>query len=252
MREYGNSIAGARLQAHGVSPVTLMPLRLQRYDTASSATRANMRIGALLGMLFVPVFLFGLSTAIDSTAGERERRSLEVLMAQPIRARDLVVGKWLASAALAVIGLALELVVAHLVLTKLPLEEIGMSWRLSLPMLAIVIGAGIPLCLLVSAVQVAMAMNSKTFKEAQATANLVTLVPMVPLFVIPMLDLGTQWWMYAVPVLSNQTLFQALATGQAPGALSFALACLPPLLLAAAAMALAAQRMQSEQYVLAV
>lgn len=252
LRDYSNGVAGARLQAHGVSPVTLSPLRLHRYDTASSASRANTRIGAMLGMFFFPVFLFGLSMAIDSTAGERERRSLEVLMAQPISARDLVAGKWLAASALAAIGLGLELVVAHGVLAALPLEEIGMSWRLSVPMLAVVIAAAIPLCLLVGAVQVAMAMNSKTFKEAQATAGIVTMLPMLPLVVVPMLDLGTKWWMYAVPVLANQTMFQALATGQSPGALAFALACLLPLLLAGAAIAFAARRMRSEQYVLAV
>jgi sodium transport system permease protein len=252
LRDYGNGVASARLQAHGVSPVTLSPLRLNRYDTANSATRSNGRVGALLGMLFIPVFLFGLSTAIDSTAGERERRSLEVLMAQPIAARDLIIGKWLAAAALAAIGLALELVVAHTVLTMLPLEEIGMSWRLTVPMLGLVIATAMPLCLFVAAVQVAMAMNSKTFKEAQATAGIVTMVPMLPLVVVPMLDLGAQPWMYAVPVLSNQTLFQAMATGQAIGAMPYVLTCALPLLLAWAAMQFAARRMQSEQYVLAV
>lgn len=252
LRDYGNGVAGARLQAHGVSPVTLSPLRLQRYDTASSESRANTRIGVFLGMFFIPVFLFGLSSAIDSTAGERERRSLEVLMAQPIRAHDLVIGKWLAAAALAAIGLVLELVVAHGILTVLPLEEIGMSWRLSLPMLAVVIGAALPLCLFVGAVQVAMAMNSKTFKEAQATASIVAMLPLLPLVVVPMLEVGMQPWMYAVPVLSNQTMFQALATGQALGVLPFALTCLLPLLLACAAIMFAARRMESERYVLAV
>jgi sodium transport system permease protein len=250
--DYANSIAGARLQAHGVSPVTLSPLRLQRYDTANSATRSNARIGIFLGMFFIPVFIFGLSAAIDSTAGERERRSLEVLMAQPIRARDLVVGKWLSASALAAIGLTIELIIAHGVLTMLPLEEIGMSWRLSLPMLALVIVASIPLCLLAGAVQVAMAMNSKTFKEAQTTASLVAMLPMIPLFVIPMLDIGTQWWMYAVPMLANQLMFQNLATGQALGGLAYALTCLLPLLLAGLAVAFASRRMRSEQYVLGV
>jgi sodium transport system permease protein len=252
LRDYGNGVASARLQAHGVSPVTLSPLRLNRYDTANSATRSNGRVGALLGMLFIPVFLFGLSTAIDSTAGERERRSLEVLMAQPIAARDLIVGKWLAASALAAIGLALEMVVAHMVLSVLPLEEIGMSWRLGLPMLGLVIATAIPLCLFVGAAQVAMAMNSKTFKEAQATAGIVTMVPMLPLVIVPMLDLGTQPWMFAVPVLSNQTLFQAMATGQALGVLPYVLTCALPLAMAWMAILFAARRMKSEQYVLAV
>ncbi len=252
LREYGNSIAGIRMQAHGVSPVILSPLNLQRFDTASSATRANSSIGAMLGMFFFPVFLFGLSSAIDSTAGERERRSLEVLIAQPIRARELIAGKWLAAGALAAIGLSMELVVAHCILSALPLEEIGMSWRLGLPMLAVVIAAAIPLCLLAGAVQVAMAMNSKTFKEAQATASIVSMLPMLPLAVVPMLDLSTQWWMYAVPVLSNQTMFQALASGQALGPQAYALTYALPLLLTGAALVFAARRMKSERYVLAV
>ena len=252
LRDYANDIAGARLQAHGVSPVILSPLRLQHFDTANSDSRSTTRIGALLGMFFLPVLLFGMSSAIDNTAGERERRSLEVLMAQPINTYQLVAGKWLAASTLSAIGLALELVVAHGILAALPLEEIGMSWRLGLPMLAVVIGAAIPLCLLVGAVQVAMAMNSKTFKEAQATASIVAILPMLPLIVMPMLDMGTQWWMYAVPLLSNQLMLQSLATGQAMGAPAFALTVLPPLLLAVAAVAFSARRMKNERYVLAV
>ncbi|WP_374039744.1 ABC transporter permease [Massilia sp. Dwa41.01b] len=206
----------------------------------------------MLGMFFVPVFLFGLSLAIDSTAGERERRSLEVLMAQPMPARDLVLGKWLAVSLLAALGLVVELVVAHGMLSTLSLEEIGMSWHLGLPMLAAVVLTALPLCLLVGAVQVAMAMNSKTFKEAQATASVVTLLPIVPLIAVPMLGLGTQPWMYAVPVLSNQVMLQSLASNQAPGLLPFLLTCVPPLLAACGAAAFAMRRMRSEQYVMGI
>ncbi|MET0980952.1 MAG: ABC transporter permease subunit [Telluria sp.] len=252
LRGYANGIAGARLEAHGVSAAVLSPLRLERYDTAGSGAGFSTRIGTLLGMFFVPVFLFGLSIAIDSTAGERERRSLEVLMAQPMRARDLVMGKWLAASALAAIGLTVELIVAHGVLSMLPLEEIGLSWRLGLPMLAIVLATALPLCLFVGAVQVAMAMNSTSFKEAQTTASIVTVLPLVPMLAIPMLEVSTQSWMYAVPVLSNQTMFQSIASNQALGALPYLLTCAVPLLLAWAAVAFAARRMRSEQYVMGI
>jgi len=252
LRTYANGIAGARLAAHGVSPVVLSPLRLERYDTGDAAAGAGKRVSLFLGMFFMPVALFGLSMAIDSTAGERERRSLEVLMAQPMRARDLVTGKWLAASALAALGLTLELIVAHGVLSLLPLEEINLTWRVSLPMLALVIAAALPLCLLVGAAQVAMALNSKTFKEAQASAGILLTLPMLPLIVIPMLDLSTQPWMYAVPVLANQTMFQSIAAGQALGAEAYLLTCMLPLLLAGVAVAFAARRMKSEQYVMGI
>ncbi|MYN02190.1 ABC transporter permease [Pseudoduganella sp. DS3] len=252
LREYGNGIAGARLLAHGVSPATLSPLALQRYDTADSTTRSNTRIGMFLGMFFVPACIFGLAAAIDSTAGERERRSLEVLISQPMRAFDLVAGKWLAASALAAIGLAFELGVAHAVLKYLPLEEIGLSWRVDIPMLLLVIATAIPLCLMIGALQVAMAMNSRTFKEAQATAGIVTFIPMLPVFIVPALDLTTKDWMYAVPLLGNQTMFQAMATGQSLGVMPYLLACALPLVLAFAAVAFATRRMSSEKYVLGV
>jgi len=252
LREYGNGIASARLLAHGVSPATLSPLALQRFDTADSLTRTNKQIGFFLGMFFVPACVFGLAAAIDSTAGERERRSLEVLISQPMRAIDLVAGKWLAAAALAAIGLIFELSVAHAVLKYLPLEEIGISWRVSVPTLMLVMAAAMPLCLMIGALQVAMAMNSRTFKEAQATASIVTFIPMLPVMIVPALDLATQNWMYAVPLLSNQTMFQALATGQTLGVMPYVLACALPLALTAVAVAFAARRMGSEKYVLGV
>ena len=100
LSNYSSGIAGARLLAHGVSPATLSPVKLQRYDTGSNASRSAAIIGAILGILFLPAFLCCLSAAVDSTAGERERRSLEVLMAQPVSPFVLISGKWIAAAAL--------------------------------------------------------------------------------------------------------------------------------------------------------
>jgi sodium transport system permease protein len=131
LEAYGANVAGARLLAHGVSPATLAPIQVQRYDTGTNASRSAVLIGSILGMLFLPAFICGMSAAVDSTAGERERRSLEVLMAQPASAWELVVGKWLAAATLAVGGVTLELALAHAILSWLPLEEIGMSWSLN-------------------------------------------------------------------------------------------------------------------------
>lgn len=252
LRSYGNNIAGARLLAHGVSPATLAPVMVQRYDTGTSASRSAMLIGAMLGAFFIPAFIFCLSSAVDSTAGERERRSLEVLLAQPARPSDLIVGKWLAAASLSIIGVTLELAIAHTVLKWLPLEEIGMSWRLSTADLALACIATIPLSLFAAGLEIALAMNAKSFKEAQSTVSFAILLPMIPMIVVPMLDLRTATWMYLVPVLSNQTLLRELAKGQEIGALPFVLTFGASLVLALACVAMASWRMKSERYVLSV
>ncbi|QGZ41160.1 sodium transport system permease protein [Pseudoduganella flava] len=252
LRNYSNTIAGARLLAHGVSPATLFPVHVQKYDTGTSASRSASVIGTMLGMFFIPAFFFALATAVDSTAGERERRSLEVLLAQPASTLDLVAGKWLAAALLSLAGLTLELCFAHGILKWLPLEEIGMSWRLSWADLALVclVSVSLPLC--AAALEIALAINAKTFKEAQTTASLAIFVPMVPVIVVPMLDLTTQTWMYAVPMLAHQTLLRELAKGQAVGALPFVLTFASSLAIALLALWFTVRRMKSERYMIGI
>jgi len=252
LQAYGTNIASARLLAHGVSPATLAPVQVQRYDTGSTAARSATVISGILGALFIPAFMCGMSAAVDSTAGERERRSLEVLMAQPARPWELVVGKWLAAVVLAVVGVTLNLVLAHVVLSWLPLEEIGLSWRVSWGSLFLVWLASVPLSLFAAGLQVAVAMNAKSFKEAQSVLSFMVLLPLIPSIMVSTLDLKTAGWMYAVPMLSNQTLLKETAKGAELGFVPFALTFLCSALAALLAVAFASWRMKSERYVLAV
>ncbi|MFC3111246.1 ABC transporter permease [Undibacterium arcticum] len=252
LRGYNESIAGARLLAHGVSPATLAPIQIEQFDTATSSSRSAGFAGALLGMFFATAFFFCMNTAMDSTAGERERRSLELLMAQPVHPFDLLAGKWMAAALVSVLGLTLELLVAHFILKWMPLEELGMSWRLSLPSMLMVIAVSIPLCLFAAAFEIALAMNAKSFKEAQTMMSFAILLPMLPVLVVPMLDLNTATWMYAVPVLANKTLLLEVAKGQAIGLVPFVLTAGVPLLGTAVAICFATWRIKSERYVLGV
>lgn len=249
---YGSNVAGARLLAHGVSPATLQPIEVQRFDTGTNASRSALMIGSILGVLFLPAFVCGMSAAVDSTAGERERRSMEVLMAQPAHAWELVVGKWLMAASLGAIGVTLELALAHAILSWLPLEEIGMSWSLNWFDLALVCLASLPLSLFAAGLQIALAMNAKSFKEAQSLLSFVMIIPLAPGIIISMMELKTAEWMYMVPMLSNQTLLREMAKGGDIGPLPFVMTFACSALAAAIAVGFASWRMKSERYVLSV
>ncbi|UVW29401.1 ABC transporter permease [Massilia sp. H6] len=252
LEAYGANVASARLLAHGVSPAALTPIQVQRYDTGTNASRSAVIIGGIIGILFFPAFMLSMSAAVDSTAGERERRSLEVLMAQPLHTWELVGGKWLAASILGIVGVTLELILGHLILKWLPLEEIGMSWSLGWGDLALVCLATVPLSLLAGALYVALAMNAKTFKEAQTVLGIVMIVPLIPGMVLSFLDLKTAQWMYLVPMVSNQTLVKELSKGGDIGALPFLMTFLCALLPALAVAVFASWRMKSERYVLGV
>jgi sodium transport system permease protein len=252
LANYANNIASARLLAHGVSPATLMPVAVQRYDMGGTAARSALMIGAILGFMFLPAFLCGLSAAIDSTAGERERRSLEVLLAQPASTWQLLSGKWLATSVLAIVGVTLELLLAHAILSYLPLEEAGMSWHLSSLDMLIVCLVSAPLSLFAGAMHIVLAMNSKSFKEAQTMASMVSLVPMVPGLAVSIMELKTATWMYFVPMLSNQTLLKEMTKGAEVGLLPFVYTSVSALVPAFAFIYYASRRMKSERYVLSV
>ncbi|MDN4037473.1 ABC transporter permease [Massilia sp. YIM B02443] len=252
LQAYSSNIASARLLAHGVSPATLSPIQVQRYDTGTNASRSAMVIGGIIGILFFPAFMLTMSAAVDSTAGERERRSLEVLMAQPIRTWELVCGKWLAASVPAVVGVTLELLLAHAILAWMPLEEIGMSWSLGWGEMLLVCLVTAPLSLLSGALYIALAMNAKSFKEAQTTLSFVMIIPLIPGFAVSALELKTASWMYLVPTLSNQTLLKELAKSSELGALPFVLTFFSSLIPALLVVAFASWRMKSERYVLAV
>ena len=252
LQAYSSNIASARLLAHGVSPATLSPIQVQRYDTGTNASRSAMVIGGIIGILFFPAFMLTMSAAVDSTAGERERRSLEVLMAQPICTWELVCGKWLAASVPAVVGVTLELLLAHAILAWMPLEEIGMSWSLGWSEMLMVCLVTAPLSLLSGALYIALAMNAKSFKEAQTTLSFVMIIPLIPGFAVSALELKTASWMYLVPTLSNQTLLKELAKSSELGALPFVLTFFSSLIPALLVVAFSSWRMKSERYVLAV
>jgi sodium transport system permease protein len=252
LEAYGANVASARLLAHGVSPAALAPIQVQRYDTGTNASRSAGFIGSMLSMLFFPAFFCGMAAAVDSTAGERERRSMEVLMAQPARAWEIVTGKWLMAGALAVFGLTLELILMHGVLSWMPLEELGMAWSLNWSEVALICIVSLPLSLLAAALQIALAMNAKSFKEAQSILTIVLLLPMLPGVVVSMMELKTALWMYAVPMLSNQTLLREVSKGVDVGMLPYVLTFVSAALPALAVVAFAGWRMKSERYVLAV
>ncbi|RZA35979.1 MAG: ABC transporter permease [Lysobacteraceae bacterium] len=252
LKAYGSNIASARLLAHGVSPAALSPIQVQRYDTGTNASRSAALIGGIIGILFFPAFMLSMSAAVDSTAGERERRSLEVLMAQPATTWELIGGKWLAASTLGIVGVTLELMLAHLILGWLPLEELGMTWSLRWADLLLVCLVTAPLALLGGALHIALAMNSKSFKEAQTMLSIVLVVPIIPGMVVTFMELKTAQWMYMVPMLANQTLVTEMSKAGQVGATPFLLTFLCSAVPAALIIAYSSWRMKSERYVLGV
>ncbi|WP_114395767.1 ABC transporter permease [Oleisolibacter albus] len=175
----GGEMAQSRLIARGVAPPLVMPIQVQEANLAG-AGRGTLEIGRMLLYFFLLApFFAGMSMAIDTTAGERERKSLQPLLAQPVDPWVLILGKWANTALFSVLGLALTVVLGLGLLRFAPLEQLGISLPLDVWTQLRVILALVPLAMAVSAVQIAVALTAKSFKEAQTYLTLLSFLPVI-------------------------------------------------------------------------
>jgi sodium transport system permease protein len=221
---YGSQLAEQRLLGAGVKPASAGALALEVRDMSGAAGKASLIVGLLPLFWLLGLFIGGSHVALDTNAGERERRSLESLLAEPVAPGALFVGKWLVASSFAFASGVAALLLSVLVLERLPLHEIGVAFAPDAPMLLRMLLVMLPLALLVGAIQCVAALQARTHKEAQIYLNLLQLLPMV--LAVEQIDRASPAAAHLVPLLSQHAQLNALLTGQAiaPLALGLSLA----------------------------
>ena len=97
LREYNREMASLRLIARGVSPEVMQVVVSRVTDVASKQQRTAAALNFIPLYIILAAFVAGMGIAVDSTAGERERKTLEPLLINPIKRYHIVMGKWIAS-----------------------------------------------------------------------------------------------------------------------------------------------------------
>jgi sodium transport system permease protein len=217
---------GLRLVARGVAPTLLNVLQVDEHDVADNAARAAQLTGMLPYFVLMAMLYGALNAALDTTAGERERGSLEPLLATPAARGALVVGKWGAVfcvALLIAVASCLSFIPAQRLLRS---ESLAALFRFGWLEAGSFVALLAPLAAALSATMMAIAIRCKTFKEAQASNSVVmlgiSLAPMIGLFG----QEGESAWHRWLPALAQTTLMNRVLKGTpmgfmdiAPGAL---------------------------------
>ena len=215
---YSRQIGMLRLVARGVSPVVATPIRVDEVDVSSAQQRAAMVMTFLPMFLVMVAFVGGMQIAIDTTAGERERGSLEPLLVNPAPRNSIVAGKWLASVVFASVSVLLTFVLMLQALERAPLESLGLRFQLDAGDVGAVLAAAIPLAFLASGLQVLVASFARSYKEAQTYVSFLILVPMLPAFALMFSPVDPQPWMALIPLLGQHLLITEALRGE-PGSL---------------------------------
>jgi len=234
LRAFNQERAGLSLALRGISPELLQPVAIEERDLASTQARAT-RITSIVPMFIIMAVLYGaLTAALDSTAGERERGSLEPLLMNPASPLALVLGKWgavaLSGVAVAALSNLSFLPAQYLIQSDSLQAMFQFGWGEALRCLAV----QLPLAAGMGALLMAMAVRTKTFKEAQASATLaMTLISLAPMVGL-MNPGGEAAWYYWVPGLAQNTLMLQVLKGE-----GLSLAKVLPSVLVCGAMTLA-------------
>ena len=246
LRAYNRLWGEQRLMLRGVTSSVANPLRIESSDLATP-----QQSGALVLFLVAYYGLFasvigGMAVALDTTAGERERQSLEPLLMTPARPAEIVAGKWLAVSAFNALVVALTLSGFYLTLKFAPLPPVGVPFLFGTREFARFALVLIPMILMLPAILLYVGSRARAYKEAQANVSLllfvVSLIPMIQLF----MQRREPGWLMLVPVSAQYSLLNTSLRGEAPAWSQLALSWLAPAALAVIALVAVARRISRE------
>jgi len=212
IREFSLSTGYKRLLVRGIDVRLLQPIKLIEQNTAMPNSNA-MIISMMLGLyLLMSAFMSGLPVAIDSSAGERERNVLEMLLCQPVSTVKIVLAKLSSASLIAVVGVVLTLSLTSFAVSFIDLTKIGASFSLDLFTISALFLLLVPICFFASALQLFVAFQSKNFKEAQSMVSMIIMLPaMVPVVMMFMDDRPK--WLDWLPISGQSLIMEDLFKG---------------------------------------
>ena len=210
LQRYNQQVGALRLLSRGINPQVAAPLMVSHKDLSTPEARGATLAAAMLPyMLILFAFLGSIQLVVDTTAGERERQSLEPLLATPARRGAIVSGKIAAACSVGVLALLLTLLgfkvgaeLAGGISRQMAVggAEIAMMMVILLPM--VFLGGTLLTCI---------AAGAKSVKEAQSYMGVLVLLPMIPTLILMVNPVKDALWMFAVPFLAqNQMLIKVI------------------------------------------
>lgn len=209
LQRYTAQAGALRLLARGINPAVAAPLAVSHTDLATPEARKSLALMMLPYLLLLSAFVGGAHLIIDTTAGERERQSLEPLLATPASRGAIVSGKMVAAAILSLVVLALTLLSLKLGAQFAP--GIGRMMDIGFMAIGKMMLILVPIVFIGTSLLTFIAAGTKSVKEAQGYMSLLMLLPILPTLVLLVSPVKNQLWMFAVPFLAqNQMLLKVI------------------------------------------
>ena len=230
---YNRELAAIRLSARGINPLVLRPINIDDIDVSTPSGRSAMLLGMMSYFFIFALLMGGMYLAIDSTAGERERGSLEPLLSLPVTRTQLMLGKIAATGVFMAFSLMLSLLSFYVVLKFMPLEKLGMTPNFDLAVVVAAFFLLAPFILLGASLMTLVASFTKSYKEAQTWISVVLIAPTLPILIVSILTLRPQLGFMFVPSLSQHLILVDMVKNEPLNGLHIAISVLSTLVFGA-------------------
>ncbi|HEY3644397.1 MAG TPA: ABC transporter permease [Gammaproteobacteria bacterium] len=214
VEHYSRSIGVLRLIARGVDPRALTPVVIEDADVSTPQSRAVLLLGMMPYFLLFAAILGAFYLAIDSTAGERERGSLEPLLTTAVSRSTLVLGKLSAVTLFSAVSLGIDIVALLYCQHLIPAAKVGISVNITPATSLVTFLVCLPFSLFIAGLLSVVASFTKSYKEAQTWLSFIMLVPMIPVLGMVMFPVQPAWWMMLLPSMSQDVLITELIKGE--------------------------------------
>lgn len=249
LQRYSSEIGSLRLVARGVSPSVVSALSIEDVEVSSAQQRAGQTLNMIPLFMILAAFTSALQISTDSTAGERERGSLESLLLNPVPRMEVVTGKWLGAVVSSAVGMTITLVLVTFALLRVPFEDLGIRFSFGPAQMVLLLVTVLPMALLAPALQIYLASFARTFKEAQQYMGYVIMVPMLGLMGSLVFPSATGPWMAPIPIFGQFELATEIIGGEPPAVVLILLSALSTLILAGFFLWLTGRLFRSERLI---
>jgi sodium transport system permease protein len=246
LNDYARSVGETRLVLRGIAPAAISGIRILERDFSTAGDRAGRMLAMIPIFVLLAAFIGGMSVAADVTAGERERGTLESLLLHPISRFAIAGGKWIAVSVMAMATVTLALAISFSVLRHPRLQQLDIPVGLTIADAMMMLAILAPLAAAASALQLWMALQAQTFKEAQSKLSMLIFLPMIPGFLFAFGALQPAPWMAYSPMLGQHLLIAQVIRGEAASIVTLVLLSAITVTAAAAAWLAASGQLQKE------
>jgi len=234
LRAFNRELGSQRLLARGVGMQVLSPVDVEEINLAGSKSRGAQLLFIVPWLALLGAVVGAISVAIDVTAGERERGSLEPLLMNPVSTPAIVIGKWAVVAACSAAVVVLTLIGFRTAMVFISNENLSALMQFGRAESVLFLAMLLPFAAMIAAMNMLAATYGRSHKEAQTYASYLTMLvnfaPVIPMF----LSVRDAAWQLFVPAMAQQTVMMRALRGETvepvdillPGAIALAITVL--------------------------